>query len=45
MSARYTNGSQSRLMLKIRMKRIPVKKVGSEKPISAAELAIWSKIE
>ena len=32
-------------MLNSRMNTRPVKKVGSEKPISANVLAIWSKIE
>ena len=32
-------------MLNTRMNRIPVKKVGSEKPMKASVLAIWSKTE
>ena len=32
-------------MLKSRMKRMPVKNVGSEKPTKASVFATWSKIE
>ena len=32
-------------MLNSRMNTMPVKNVGSEKPINANVLAIWSKIE
>ena len=32
-------------MLKTRMNSRPVKKVGSEKPMKASVLAIWSKSE
>jgi hypothetical protein len=39
MSARNTNGSQSSLMLKSRMKRMPVKNVGNEKPMKAKVFA------
>jgi len=45
MSARYTKGSQSSVMLNSRMNRMPVKNVGSEKPMKASVLAIWSKTE
>ncbi len=44
-SERNTNGSQLKLTLNIRMNTMPVKNVGSEKPIKAKVLAIWSKIE
>ena len=40
-----TNGSQSSEMLNSRIASSPVKKVGSEKPMKASVLAIWSKIE
>jgi hypothetical protein len=32
-------------MLNTRMNKMPVKKVGREKPTNASVLAIWSKIE
>ena len=38
-SWRNTNGSQSSMTLKIRMNRMPVKKVGIEKPMKAKVLA------
>ena len=44
-SARYTKGSRSSCTLKIRIRRRPVKKVGSEKPTKARVEEIWSKIE
>ena len=44
-SARNTNGSQSSLIEKIRISRMPVKKVGSEKPMKASELAMRSNHE
>ncbi len=45
MSDRKTKGSQSSQIEKTRMNRRPVKKVGSEKPMKAKVLAIWSKTE
>ena len=44
-SERNTNGSQLSSMLNSRMSTMPVKNVGSEKPIKANVLATWSKIE
>jgi hypothetical protein len=45
MSERNTNGSQSSLIEKMRMSRMPVKKVGSEKPTKASVLAMRSNHE
>jgi hypothetical protein len=44
-SARNTNGSQPSLIEKTRISRIPVKKVGSEKPTKANVLAARSNHE
>ena len=44
-SVRYTKGSQFSVMLNSRIISSPVKNVGSEKPMKATVLAVWSNSE